>query len=63
MQKEYILYMSRNIMVVMFLNLYTEAMRILIGVNALSVMREGPPAHSNKDFYLLQNDWIYLYDN
>jgi hypothetical protein len=50
-------------MVVMFLNLYTEAMRILIGVNALSVMREGPPAHSNKDFYLLQNDWIYLYDN
>ena len=54
--------MSRNVMVVTFLKLYTEVMRILIGVSALSVMREGPPAHSNKDFCLLQNDWIYLYD-
>jgi len=38
------------IVVAMYLKIYTEAMRILIGVNALSVMREGPPAHSNKDF-------------
>ena len=48
-------YMYGYIVVAMYLKIFTEVMRILIGVNALSVMREGPPAHSNKDFCLLEN--------